>query len=145
MDDEGHWTSRAREWHGTGDIVTIRDGGFMEIRGRTENSINRCGYLVLLSDIENEIQKLEFLVQVAVVATQSEGPQGQKLVACCVCKEGYLLNDSQVRAAISKILPNYAVPEDVLFLKTLPLLPNGKVDLQTLGNWAEDKISKSTH
>jgi acyl-coenzyme A synthetase/AMP-(fatty) acid ligase len=141
MDEEGRWLSRAAEWHRTGDSAKANTDDKVMVVGRADDSINRSGYLVLLPDIENALETLDTVGQAVVLATRSETIQGQRLIAFCVGKSGHTPTGSQIRAAGAKILPKYAVPDDVAVLDALPLLPSGKVDRQALAALAERQTS----
>ncbi|EDN69034.1 AMP-dependent synthetase and ligase [Beggiatoa sp. PS] len=136
IDENGQKISdvSAAEWFNTGDLAKITPNGYIEVIGRANNSINRSGFLVLFSDIEKAMEKLKQIEQVVVIAAQGEEKRGQRIVAFCVLdkKEGNQLNDSQIRETCFKILPKYAIPDAVKIIDSLPTLPNGKVDRQTL-------------
>lgn len=141
MDEAGNWLHQAtQEWHRTGDIALRHADGSISVTGRADNSINRSGYLILLSEVEILMEKLNYLAQVIVVATKVETIQGQKLVACCVLKPNNTITPENCRHDCITILPKYAVPDNVLFVDRLPLLPSGKVDQQALIALAEQAL-----
>ncbi len=137
MDEQGNWLHQAEEWQRTGDIAIRHDDNSIAVVGRADNSINRSGYLILLADIERLMEQLEYIAQVVVISTKAENIQGQKLVACCVLKPNKTVTTETCRNDCMTILPKYAVPDSVLFLNELPLLPSGKFDQQTLIALAE--------
>jgi acyl-coenzyme A synthetase/AMP-(fatty) acid ligase len=137
MDEAGNWLQQAQDWHRTGDIAVQHQDGTIAVTGRADSSINRSGYLILLADVERLMEKLDYLAQVVVVTTKAETIQGQKLVACCVLKPTMQATPESCRNDCTTILPKYAVPDTVVFLNNLPLLPSGKVDQQALIALAE--------
>jgi acyl-CoA synthetase (AMP-forming)/AMP-acid ligase II len=134
IDENGQKLSdaSAAAWFNTGDLAKINPNGYIEVIGRAKNSINRSGFLVLFSDIEKAIEKLEQIKQVVVIAAKGEEKRGQRIVAFCMLEHKNILNASQIREACFDILPKYAIPDSVQIVNTLPTLPNGKVDRQTL-------------
>ncbi|TAN46942.1 MAG: long-chain fatty acid--CoA ligase [Methylococcaceae bacterium] len=134
MDETGQWLHQAEEWHRTGDLAKTLDSGGIEVIGRADSSINRSGYLVLLSDVERILEQIDGIAQVAVVVGKGDNIQGQRLVAFCVLQPNSTLTEAQIRLASSGKLPKYAVPDAVLVLDAMPMLPSGKVDQQALGN-----------
>ena len=56
----------------------------------------------------------------------------ERLTAFCVPRNSVSLTDAQVREACFERLPKYAIPDAVMLLDNLPLLPSGKVDRQRL-------------
>jgi acyl-coenzyme A synthetase/AMP-(fatty) acid ligase len=110
----------------------VQPNGPISVVGRADASVNRSGYLVLLSDIERRLEQLAAIGEVAVVAGQSESKQGQRIAAFCVPRPGVLLDGAQLRQLCFDILPHYAIPDEVRLLEALPTLPSGKVDRQAL-------------
>lgn len=136
MNELGEWLQQANDWHRTGDLA-VDNNGAIAVTGRADNSINRSGYLVLLADVETRMEQLAYMSQVVVVTTKTETIQGETLVACCVVKADSTADEAQIRNDSAALLPKYAVPDRVLLIKTLPLLPSGKTDQQALIALAE--------
>ncbi|NJP04553.1 MAG: long-chain fatty acid--CoA ligase [Chloroflexaceae bacterium] len=132
IDDHGATISQAETWFKTGDLATFNPDGSLRILGRADNSVNRDGYLVLLSDIERVIENIEAVAQVVALATRTENQRGQYLIACCVLKPEMHLDGAAIRTACFDRLPRYAIPDEVLVMDALPTLPSGKVDRQAL-------------
>jgi acyl-coenzyme A synthetase/AMP-(fatty) acid ligase len=139
MNEHGQWLSEASEWHRTGDLA-IDNAGAIAVVGRADASINRSGYLVLLADVETRLEQLAYVSQAVVVNTKAETIQGQLLVACIVLKASSTVDEAQLRSESAALLPKYAVPDRVLFLNKLPLLPSGKTDQQALIALAEQLL-----
>lgn len=134
LDDEGHWLHRAAadEWYRTGDVAATDSAGRLAVLGRADSSVNRNGYLVLLGDIENAVEKLAGVAQAVVVASGNEAQRGPRLTAFCALRNRAALSTAQIRTACFELLPKYAIPDDVIVINDLPLLPSGKVDRQAL-------------
>ncbi len=132
VDEKGNKLSQAPEWFKTGDLGKVYKNGYVEALGRCDNSVNRSGFLVLFSDIENAMEKIENVEQVVVVATQEEDKRGQQIAAFCVPSQGAVLSDTQIRGACFNILPKYAIPDNVFVVDSWPTLPSGKVDRQAI-------------
>lgn len=138
MDEAGNWLNLAQEWHRTGDMANRNEHGEIAVIGRADNSLNRSGYLVLLADVERMMEQLDYLAQVAVVATKAEDIQGQKLRAFCVlAPNSQAIEVEKIHQDCKSILPKYAVPDEIIILEKFPLLPSGKTDQQALHNWFE--------
>jgi len=138
MDETGNWLSASQDWQRTGDMATCNSQGEMTVTGRADNSLNRSGYLILLADVERMMEQLDYLAQVAVIATKAQDIQGQKLRAFCVLKSASQAVDiEKIRQDCQTILPKYAVPDEIVILDKFPLLPSGKTDQQALQNWSQ--------
>jgi acyl-coenzyme A synthetase/AMP-(fatty) acid ligase len=134
VDEDGDllWPPPPDGWYRTGDLAIRHPDGSLVVTGRADASVNRSGYLVNLSDIEQMMEKLETLAGVAVVAGSGEGRQGQRIAAFCVARPGVPLDGAQVRQRCFDLLPHYAIPDEVRVIETLPLLPSGKIDRRML-------------
>jgi acyl-CoA synthetase (AMP-forming)/AMP-acid ligase II len=93
--------------------------------------VNRDGLLVSFADVENAIQKIEG-IETVVVVSEGESQRGKRLIACCVPIKGTEIHETGIRSACFDILPRRAIPDDIVFFESLPLLPSGKVDRQKL-------------
>lgn len=134
VDEDGNWIAKhtPESWYRTGDMAKKLPNGYIEVVGRADNSINRSGYLVLFSDIESMMEKIEGIKQVIVVEAQGKSKRGQRIAAFCLTERKATLTGAEIRKASFDHLPTYAIPDDVFVVKTWPLLPSGKVDRQAL-------------
>lgn len=134
LDDSGAWLKRAPGdgWYATGDLAASGPDGVLVLCGRVNASVNRSGYLVLLSDIERVMAKLDAIAEVAVVAGAEEGRHGRKIAAFCVARTGEDVDAQALRERCFEVLPRHAIPDEVQILSALPTLPTGKVDRQGL-------------
>lgn len=130
VDESGQWLHRqARDgWYRTGDLARQLPDGCFQITGRAGNSMNRRGYLVHFAEIERLMEQIAGLEQVVVVGKG----ETESITAFCVTARQMGMTNSQIREQCFHLLPNYAIPDNVLLLDQLPLLPSGKVDRQRL-------------
>ncbi|MCI5167252.1 MAG: long-chain fatty acid--CoA ligase, partial [Candidatus Electrothrix sp. GM3_4] len=115
----------------TKDIGQIRPDGRIKIMGRRDHCVNRDGLLVFFADVETSLKGIE-AVENAVVISKGESRRGKGMIACCVPAKGGTANESDIRKACIDILPARAVPDQIVILDELPMLPSGKVDRQLL-------------
>jgi acyl-CoA synthetase (AMP-forming)/AMP-acid ligase II len=132
---EGSWRFEPRrddEWFVTGDLARLRADGYVEILGRSGLSVKRDGLLVVFADVETAAEKAPGIERAVVVAA-GESRRGSRLVAVCLARQGGERPEPDaVRQKCSELLPRYAVPDAVLIVDSLPLLPSGKVDRRAL-------------
>jgi acyl-coenzyme A synthetase/AMP-(fatty) acid ligase len=126
-----HEETFPKGWFHTKDRAIQHSEGYLELLGRSDHCVNRDGFLIAFSEIEMVIEKLSVINAVAVVA-QGETQRGQRLIAFCVLKNYNDCNSETVRAHCFQCLPARAVPDEIRIIEQLPLLPNGKVDRQSL-------------
>lgn len=130
VDESGAWLQRQtpNAWYRTGDLAKCLPNGYFQITGRAGNSVNRRGYLVHFAEIERQMEQIAGLEHVVVVGKG----ETERITAVCVLSNHALLTDAQIRERCFDCLPNYAIPDAVLLLDALPLLPSGKIDRQRL-------------
>lgn len=136
IDADGQAIRVAGEWYHTGDLAQQHPNGRLQILGRVDASVNRSGYLVLLADIEQAMEKLDVIKQVIVVTTAAESKRGQTIAAFCVAATT-AVDDAHIRTACFDMLPGYAIPDKVFVVDQLPTLASGKVDRRKLSSIAQ--------
>nr|VFJ48041.1 MAG: AMP-binding enzyme C-terminal domain-containing protein [Candidatus Kentron sp. FW] len=119
-------------WFRTKDFGRIKAGGYLEVLGRYDHSVNRDGLLVFFSDVEKALETIEGVDSATVIA-KGEGLRGKRLIAYCVPVKNAELTEQDIRTASFDLLPKHAIPYRIIVIDSLPLLPNGKVDRQRLG------------
>jgi D-alanine--poly(phosphoribitol) ligase subunit 1 len=112
----------------TGDHVK-EVSGQLHFLGRKDNQIKRMGYRIELEEIENALVRLPQVDQAAVVYLRKHAAYG-KLVACIAC--AYEVTEKKILQGLSQFLPNYMLPDRLIFMPHLPKNANGKVDRQML-------------
>ncbi len=130
-------------WFRTGDLAKMPAGGNspsvplrgnLEILGRCDLSVNRDGLLVPFADVEAAISRLDGIEQ-AGIASHGQGRRGQRIVAFCVLAEGTSDTAEEVRRRCFG-LPAHMIPDEVVIIDAMPILPNGKMDRRNLSNAA---------
>ena len=135
LDESGEWLQKAEPdgWYRTGDLARTQSDGSIAVLGRADASVNRSGYLVLLADIERVLEQNDAIGKVAVVAGKTDGKRGERIAAFCVLSTpGSPVDGAQLRSFCFGVLPQYAIPDEVRVLESLPILPSGKIDRQAL-------------
>jgi len=62
--------------------------------------------------------------------------RGRGIVAFCTPREQASIEPERLRRICLETLPSYAVPDAIVVLPALPLLPSGKLDRRALRNIA---------
>src|SRR5262249_10913699 len=123
------------EWFDMGDLARIRADGYVEIRGRSGLSVKRDGLLVVFADVEAALEKVEG-IQCAVVVASGESARGSRLIGVCLADRTRKGPPPEtIRKKCFEVLPQYAVPDDVVIVDSLPQLPSGKIDRHALRAW----------
>lgn len=121
----------------TGDLGRWLSNGTLEYNGRIDNQVKIRGYRIELGEIENILQA-HYAVHSALVVTRTNSAKEKELVAYLVF--GHSCNISEIREYIKSKLPAYMVPEYYVEVDSIPLTKNGKVDILSLPEVAENAI-----
>lgn len=122
---------RAPRLYRTGDLVRHQPDGNIEFLGRIDNQVKIRGFRIELEEIEQAIAKYES-VSDAVVVVRDEDSEDKRLVAYVVSTRDAHPTVTQLRDFLGAKLPAYMVPGTFVMIETLPLMPNGKIDRQSL-------------
>ena len=116
-------------WFKTGDLGYLDGEGFLHLKGRSKEIVIRGGLHVYPEEVELLLAELPWVEAVSVVGIP-DPVLGERTCACIVVNEGAQPPDDlleAVRAAISKRLADYKLPDAVLRVADLPRTPTGKV------------------
>jgi amino acid adenylation domain-containing protein len=115
----------------TGDLGRFLPDGSIEFLGRIDHQVKFRGFRIELGEIETVIAS-HGSVQEAVVIVREDAPGNPRIVAYVVPREGRAVTGTEVRTLVKTSVPEYMVPSAVVMLRSLPLLPNGKVNRRAL-------------
>ncbi len=115
----------------SGDLGRRRSGGAFHYVGRADHQLKIRGYRIEPGDVERALAQLPSVKRAVVIAREAEHRE-KRLVAYIVAETGTNISQSEVRAHLQQQLPEYMVPSACVFLRTLPLTANGKLDRRAL-------------
>jgi len=120
----------------TGDLARYLPDGNIEYLGRIDNQVKIRGFRIELGEIETILNQ-DSTVQEAVVISREDEPGDKRLVAYIVSNQELSTEDTchysaHFRDVLRQKLPDYMIPASFVFLKAIPLTPNGKVDRKAL-------------
>lgn len=127
-------------WLHTGDVGVVDESGVVRLVGRMKEMFKSGGYNVYPTEIENVLGSHDMVRQVAVVE-RPDPLWSESGVAFVVPIRPGSLNSEDLRQYLRERLANYKIPKAVVFVESLPLVANGKVDkvkLRALARNLED-------
>lgn len=136
----------------TGDLVRYLSDRNLEFIGRLDHQVKIRGMRIELGEIETSLRQ-HTSVQEAVVLVKETSSEDKRLVAFILPSVSQGCGDEQTNKTIEEKLrqhlnnkiPQYMIPNKFVFLKKMPLNPNGKLDRNALQNiliFAEESNSE---
>jgi fatty-acyl-CoA synthase len=113
-------------WFPTGDIATIDARGVMQIRDRVKDLIKTGGEWVSSIDLENAAIAHPAVAAAAVIGVRHPKWQERPLLFV-VRKKGHTLEREEILEFLTGQVARLCVPDEVIFLESLPLGGTGKV------------------
>lgn len=106
----------------TGDLATYNQCGELVYIGRKDFLIKHLGYRVELGEIETAVSSFEDIDRCCCAYDQKYS----RLVLFLV--SGNSITRAEMQKRLSKLLPEYMIPEKVVQLEEMPMNVNGKID-----------------
>jgi pimeloyl-ACP methyl ester carboxylesterase len=103
----------------------------LEYLGRIDHQVKIRGYRIELGEIEATLADHDGVKACAVLARE-DVPGNKQLVGYVTAKKGATIDAKDLRHWLAGKLPDYMTPAQFVFLDSLPLTSNGKVDRQRL-------------
>ncbi|MCH8106413.1 MAG: malonyl-CoA synthase [Proteobacteria bacterium] len=115
----------------TGDLGMIDDRGYLHIVGRDKDMIISGGYNVYPKEIEIPIDKLDGVVESAVIGLPHKD-FGEAVIAVVARQEDSAIDEAGIIAALSIELAKYKIPKRIFFVDELPRNAMGKIQKNIL-------------
>jgi acyl-CoA synthetase (AMP-forming)/AMP-acid ligase II len=119
-------------WFKTGDVAIASPGGYFVIADRTKDLIKSGGEWISSVDMEDQVMRLDKVVEAAVIAVPDPKWQERPLV-CVVLKAGENLTVDEVRAHLSATgFAKWQLPDRIELIDAVPRTTVGKFDKKAL-------------
>lgn len=120
-----------RRLYKSGDRARYLANGDIEYLGRIDQQVKIRGFRIELGEIEALLSQHE-AVRESVVLARADSTDEKRLVAYLVPRGEQTITTSELRGFLQNKLPDYMVPGAFIWLDSIPLTPNGKVDRKSL-------------
>ncbi|MDH5281717.1 MAG: non-ribosomal peptide synthetase, partial [Thermoleophilia bacterium] len=118
-------------WFRTGDEGTIDDDGYLTLRGRLKEIINRGGEKV--GPLEVDVVLAEHPAVAQVVTFAVPDPRlGEEVAAAVVLRPGHEVGERDLQDFAVQRLAPFKVPRTILFVDEVPKGPTGKIQRRAL-------------
>ena len=118
----------------TGDSVKVSPAGTLQYLGRIDNQVKIRGYRVEPTEIEALMLRRTDIQQAIVMAQEADG--GTNKLTAYVVTSNPLVSAADMRRYLASELPDYMIPASFVFLDSLPVMLNGKIDRRSLQSGA---------
>jgi acyl-CoA synthetase (AMP-forming)/AMP-acid ligase II/thioesterase domain-containing protein len=113
------------DWFRTGDVGSIDRDGYLFIKGRAKEFINRGGTKISPREVEEVLLDHPNVAE-AVVFAMPEPRLGEEVAAAIVLRDSRPTAATEIREFASRQLSYFKVPQQVVFLDKIPKGPTGK-------------------
>jgi fatty-acyl-CoA synthase len=118
-------------WFPTGDVATLDADGFVQITDRSKDVIKSGGEWISSIDVENVAVAHPAVAEAAVIGI-AHPKWDERPLLVVVLKEGEALSRDQVLDFLRGKLVKWWLPDDVVFVDSLPHTATGKLSKLTL-------------
>ena len=115
-------------WFMTGDIGAMDERGWLYLRGREREEINKGGMKVYPGDIDAVIERFEDTVDVCCFGYEGDPLYGQNVGVAVVLKVGQVERLSDLYLWAETHLAKFQLPVQWFFLKDIPRTSRGKIN-----------------
>ncbi len=112
-----------------GDACTKDEDGYFWIQGRVDDVIKKAGYRLGSMEIESALVGHEAVAEAAAIGIPDE-VKGEAIKAFVVLKQGFSASDylaDQLKQQVRENMGVIAVPDEVVFVDSLPKTRSGKI------------------
>lgn len=113
----------------TGDLCRYRSDGTIEYIGRKDNQVKINGFRIELQEIEKSILQISGIKD-ALVKVNKMNNNTNCLCAYLILSEQ--VSEEKIKRNLRKILPEYMIPTQYIYMEKFPITSNGKIDSEKL-------------
>jgi fatty-acyl-CoA synthase len=128
-DDEPGATARAVDkegWLHTGDLATMRPGGYINITGRSRDMIIRGGENIYPREIEEFLYTHPKIADVQIVGLP-DLKLGETVSAWIRLRSGEAATEEEIRSFCDGKIAHFKIPQYIRFVDSFPMTVTGKV------------------
>ncbi|MDP8994557.1 MAG: long-chain fatty acid--CoA ligase [Pseudomonadota bacterium] len=116
----------AEGWFDTGDVAVVHPDGTMQITDRAKDVIKSGGEWISSIELENAAMSCPGVAEAAAVGIYHPKWDERPLLLV-VCKEGAELSAEQIRDHLARHVARWWLPDEILFVDSLPHTATGKL------------------
>lgn len=118
-------------WLRTGDMATVDSNGFIRIVDRIKDLIKSGGEWISSVELESHLAAHPDVIEAAVIG-QPNDRWSERPLACVVLRSGASAGSEQLREHLMPRVPKWWIPDEFVFLDSVPKTSVGKFDKKLL-------------
>ncbi len=115
-----------KRYYKSGDIGRRLPNGMIEFIGRRDNQYKIRGIRVEMGEIENQLLNIEYIKQAKVLVHNLD--ENDSILIAFIVSSMDNKKTFNIKKRLRQILPNYMVPSHIIYVDSIPLNQNGKID-----------------
>jgi long-chain acyl-CoA synthetase len=115
----------------TGDLGYVDQDGFLHVKGRKKEMINRGGFKVFPEEVDRIFRLHETVAEVCTVGLADQS-YGEEIYTFLVLKKEKTISLQQLYDFLRDKLPKHKTPKEIIIIDAIPKGPTGKPKLQAL-------------
>jgi acyl-CoA synthetase (AMP-forming)/AMP-acid ligase II len=120
-------------WFCTGDLGYIDEDGYLFIKGRIKELINRAGEKISPREVDEVLYSLS-VVEMAAAVGVPDSFYGEEVVAFIKLKSGKKIEEQEIMDFCKNYLADFKIPKKIFFIDDFPKGPSGKIQRKKLVN-----------
>ncbi|MBE9115228.1 AMP-binding protein [Lusitaniella coriacea LEGE 07157] len=112
-------------WFRTGDLGNLDEAGYLFLKGRIKEIINRGGEKISPREVDEVLLDFPEVEQVVTFAAPHK-LLGEDVAAAVVLREGATVSEQALKEFAAERLSDFKIPRVILFLDEIPKGPTGK-------------------
>lgn len=125
----------------SGDLGVMDENGNFRITGRIKDMIIRGGENIYPREIEEFLYQMAEIKDVQVAGVPSK-KYGEEVGAFIILKEGYYMEESDVKEFCKGQISRFKIPKYIFFVKDFPLTASGKIQKYKLKDLSLELLEK---
>lgn len=114
-----------KDWLRTGDLGYLDRDGFLFIKGRIKEMINKGGENISPREIDEALM-MHKAVELAVAFSVPHKTLGEDIAIAVICKKGHMVKEEELRRFLKDKLADYKIPSVFYFVDDVPKTAVGK-------------------
>lgn len=129
-------------WFKTGDVSTIDEDGYMEIKDRTKDLIKSGGEWISSVALESALMAHPKIKEAAVIAIPDEKWVEKPLASIVLMTNDDIVSEEELIEFLSRDFVKYQIPKDYVYINEVPKTSVGKFDKKEIRRlFAEGKLT----